>query len=55
MPNYGTALSLEEFSDNFWIFVPNKNGWKVFQDTWASDENRKNINPLKDKPWHILK
>lgn len=54
-PLYGNALRLEEDRSMLWMFVPYKNGWKVFQDTWLTDENYKAINPLKDKPWHILK
>jgi hypothetical protein len=54
-PLYGTALKLEENTSRLWMIVPYKNGWKIFLDTWASDENYKVINPLKDNPWHILK
>lgn len=55
VPLYGNALKLEDNTSMLWMFVPYKKGYKVFQDTWASDENRKEINPLTDKPWHILK
>lgn len=54
-PLYGNALRLEEDRSRLWMFVPYKNGWKVFQDTFITDENHKVINPLTDKPWHILK
>lgn len=54
-PLYGNALRLEEDRSRLWMFVPYKNGWKVFQDTFVTDENFKDSNPLTDKPWHILK
>lgn len=54
-PSYGTVLSLNEFSEDYWVFVPYKKGWKVFQDTSIFNDNHKVINPLIDKPWHILK
>ncbi len=53
-PSYGTVLSLNEFSDNYWVFIPYKKGWKVFKDTYMYNVNHKEINPLTDKPWHIL-
>jgi hypothetical protein len=55
LPSYGSAIEIENGNSIFWMFVPYNEGWKVFQDTWASDENRKEVNPLTDKPWHILR
>ena len=53
-PLYGNALRLEEDRSRLWMFVPYKKGYKVFKDTFITDENHKEINPLTDKPWHIL-
>ncbi|DAB38523.1 MAG: hypothetical protein A2552_08870 [Sulfuricurvum sp. RIFOXYD2_FULL_44_160] len=54
-PLYGNALRLEEDRSRLWMFVPHKNGWKIFQDTFVTDEKFKEIDPLTDKPWHFLK
>ena len=55
IPLYGSAVSLEDNMSMLWMFVPYEKGYKVFQDTAITDENHKKINPLTDKPWHILK
>jgi len=54
-PEYGNTLTFDnEYGDEFFVFVPYKNGWKIFQDTWLSIENHVEVNPLTDKPWRIL-
>jgi hypothetical protein len=55
IPLYGSAVSLEDNMSKLWMFVPYEKGYKVFQDTAITDENHKEVNPLTDKPWHILK
>ncbi|WP_263833011.1 hypothetical protein [Sulfurospirillum oryzae] len=54
-PKYGNALAFnDKLSDNLFVFVPYKNGWKIFQDSWIDSENHVEVNPLTDKPWRIL-
>lgn len=54
-PKYGNALAFDnQFSSDLFVFVPYKNGWKIFQDSWIDSENHVEVNPLADKPWRIL-
>lgn len=55
IPEYGNTLTFDNaYGGDFFVFVPYKNGWKIFQDTWLSIENHVEVNPLTDKPWRIL-
>jgi hypothetical protein len=54
MPDYGTPVSIDK-KDGFWIFVPIAGGWNVFQDTFVSAEDHKDIDPKKSVPWRVLK
>jgi len=55
-PRYGNTLIFDDqSSDNLFVFVPYKNGWKIFQDTWFDRENYVDVNPLIDKPWRVLR
>lgn len=54
-PKYGNTLAFDDqLSDYLFVFVPYKNGWKIFQDSWIDSENHVEVNPLTDKPWRIL-
>jgi hypothetical protein len=53
VPSYGTPLTIEGMEGIF-MFVPTEKGWKVFKDTWASDENRVPVEPEVTPPWRIL-
>ncbi|WP_060826258.1 hypothetical protein [Sulfurospirillum cavolei] len=54
-PKYGNALAFDDqLSGDLFVFVPYKNGWKIFQDSWIDSENHVEVNPLTDKPWRIL-
>lgn len=55
MPRYGNILTFDDrYSDNLFVFVLYKNGWKIFQDTSIDRENYIPVNPQTDKPWRIL-
>ena len=55
IPEYGNTLTFDDESgDDFFVFVPYENGWKIFQDTWMTTENHIPANPQTDKPWRIL-
>ncbi len=55
MPLYGESLTFDDqYSENLFVFVPYKNGWKIFQDTAMDSENHIEVNPLTDTPWRIL-
>lgn len=53
MPTYGTPVRIEG-ENNFWIFVPWGEGWKVFKDTFLTVEDRA-VDPNKSTPWRKLK
>lgn len=53
VPEYGTPLAIEGM-EGLYLFVPSGQGWKVFKDTWASDENRVPVEPNGSAPWRTL-
>lgn len=53
MPTYGSPVSIDR-EKNFWVFVPHGQGWKVFQDTFVTEEGHKDIDPAMSKPWMVL-
>lgn len=54
-PGYGTALKTGDERLPFLVLVPSPVGFRVFRDTWLSDEKRKPVYPARDKPWLTLK
>jgi len=53
LPSYGSVISADGEKD-FWVFVPQRNGWKVFRDTLVTDGEREEIDPNKSLPWRAL-
>lgn len=61
LPSYGTIVSIygnpfkSTISGNdILVFVPFKGGWKIYKDTYVTDDEYKEINPKKDPAWQIL-
>jgi hypothetical protein len=52
-PTYGSPVSIEQ-KEGLWVFVPHGKGWKVFQDTFTTEEGHKDIDPARSKPWRVL-
>jgi hypothetical protein len=52
--DYGTNIMVKGSKLPFLVLAPIPNGFRVFKDTWVSDENRKPVNPHRDKPWLVL-
>jgi hypothetical protein len=53
-PDYGTNLLVDGGPFPLLVLAPTPNGYRVFRDTWASDEKRKPIDPTHDTPWLTL-
>ena len=51
---YGTPLHVQGRKLPFWYLVKRTDGWAVFEDDYASNENRKLVNPETSKPWRVL-
>ncbi|TDK66404.1 hypothetical protein [Sapientia aquatica] len=55
-PLYGTALFVEGRKLPFLVLVPKANNvLAIFEDDWASSEDRKPVDVNHDKPWQILR
>lgn len=54
-PGYGTGFLVKGRRLPFLVFVPRPDGWAVYEDDWASSEDRKPVDPVKGKPWRRLK
>jgi len=54
MPVYGSPVSIEE-EKGFWVFVPDGDGWKVFRDTFVTEEGHREIDTNRSLPWRSLK
>jgi hypothetical protein len=53
-PEYGTNLLVDGGELPLLVLAPTPTGFRIFKDTWASDEKRKPINSLQDTPWLVL-
>ncbi len=53
-PDYGTNLLIEGGPLPLLVLVPTTTGFRIFKDTWASDEKRKPVDPVRNTPWLIL-
>jgi len=53
MPLYGSPVEIEQ-EKKFWVFVPYGSGWKVFQDTFVTEEGHEDVDPAISKPWQVL-
>jgi len=51
---YGTPLHVQGSKLPFWYLVKRPDGWAVFEDDYASNENRKPVNPETSKAWRVL-
>lgn len=52
-PTYGNVVKIEG-EDKLWVFVPVKDGWKVFKDTWYGESRVVDIDPDSTPAWRSL-
>ncbi|MCH8619606.1 hypothetical protein [Undibacterium sp. TS12] len=52
---YGTPLRVQGRKLPFWYLVRQQDKWAVFEDDYASNEQRKPVDPRTSKPWRLLK
>jgi hypothetical protein len=53
-PAYGTAFATHLTPRPFTVFVPQADGWAVYQDDWASGAGP-HVDPQRDPPWRRLR